>query len=114
MAAHLARLPGFERNRMMMDAAKSLDFLLVRYEDLCADYQKTMDRIFGFIGVESIEIEGNLVIPRQNMIGRKKHFKLDSSPDFNEKSLSNLSKEDFSVMNKELSEMMEYFKYERK
>jgi len=98
-------------NKIMMDESSRVNFMLVKYEDMCENPQDTMDKIFSFIGVDSISIDNEWVIPRQNMFGVKKHFKLGDSPDFNQLSMKNLSKDHKKQIVKYCSEMLEHFDY---
>ena len=101
-------------NKIMMEDSKGLDVHIVKYEDLCANPQETLDKIFAFIGVEKIKISGDIVIPRQNMCGTKKHFKLGDSPDFNKKSFVNLSKSDMAEITSKISGVMRELGYDVK
>lgn len=98
-------------NKIMIEESKRVDFLLVKYEDLCSKPQEVMDTIFSYIGVDSIKIDLDWVIPRQNMFGLKKHFKLGSSPDFNKLSLDNLSDVEKDAISKVAQEMLVFFGY---
>ena len=98
-------------NKIMIEDSKYVDFLLVRYEDLCSRPQKVLNKVFNFIGVRNIKIDKNWEIPRANIYGDNKYFKIKKSPDFNKISIDNLSKLDKKVINKYAREMLEYFNY---
>ena len=98
-------------NKIMMEDSSKVDFLLVKYEDLCQNSQETMDKVFKFIGVKPIEINMDWTIPRANMFGLDKYFTLKNSPDFNKESFDRLSDKDLEKIEKYAGEMLEYFGY---
>jgi hypothetical protein len=95
---------------MMRDSGK-VDFYLVKYEDLVTHPQETIDRIFNFIGIDAVSVDINEKIPRQNMLGHKKHFSLINSPDFNQMSLEKLTPEQKHIILTQAKEMLDHFGY---
>lgn len=98
-------------NKIMMEDSDKVDFMLVKYEDLCKKPQKVMNRVFEFIGVKSIKIDINWTIPRANMFGMNKYFTLKNSPDFNQESFNHLLDEDIEKIRQYAGEMLDYFGY---
>lgn len=99
-------------NKIMIEDARKVEgFHLVSYEALVASPQIIINDIFNFIGLDPIEVDTNEKIPRQNIFGRKTHFTLNDSPDFNQLSLDSLTDKQEDMIKKEAGEMLSYFGY---
>ena len=98
-------------NKIMMEDSKNVDFLLIKYEDLCSNTQKEMDTLCSFIGIKPIVVDFKRKIPRQNFRGKNIFFSLDSSPDFNSESISKLTPNQLKIIREESGEMLNAFGY---
>lgn len=98
-------------NKIMAEEGENVDIIFITYEDLCDDPQKVMNKIFSHIGVDNIKIDKDMVIPRSNLFGTKKHFKLVDSPDFNKLSIENLNEKEKKIIIEEAHDMLVYFNY---
>ena len=93
---------------MMRDCQKH-NFLLVKYESLMENLQEEMDRIFDFIGVDSINIDLNQKINRKSL--HNKFYRLSNSPDFNAMSMKKLSADDIRTIDQYATPMLELLGY---